>query len=132
MQCRTRLRIDGNTGDQCIEAMSKVCGGLRGDAFVAAQEVGLDNLCEIVDGIPRGIGTLIQYVRERFFTWQSTNQRTIPPILPSWRTLVQTKREEHEAVCLAATTLLDTPGSDGPEIHLSEGHRFAFCALNPH
>ena len=28
------------TGDQYIEAMSKVCDGLRGDAFVAAQEVG--------------------------------------------------------------------------------------------
>ena len=33
-----------------IEAMSKVCGGLRGDAFVLAQEVDFDNLCEIVDG----------------------------------------------------------------------------------
>ena len=47
-------------GDQYIEAMSKVCDGLRGDAFVAAQEVGFDNLCEIVDGRPRGIDTLIQ------------------------------------------------------------------------
>ena len=33
---RTRLRIAGKTGDQSIEAMSKVCDGLRGDAFVAA------------------------------------------------------------------------------------------------
>ena len=45
---RTRLRIAGKTGDQHIEAMSKVCGRLRGDAYVAAQEVGFDNLCEIV------------------------------------------------------------------------------------
>ena len=50
---RTRLRIAGKTGDQYIEAMSKVCDGLRGDASVAAQEVGFDNLCEIVDGSPR-------------------------------------------------------------------------------
>ena len=52
---RTRLRIAGKSGDQCIEAMSKVCDGLRGDAFVAAQEVGFDNLCEIIDGRPCGI-----------------------------------------------------------------------------
>ena len=50
----TRLRIASETGDQHIEAMFKVCDGLRG-AFVAAQEVGFDNLCEIVDGRPRGI-----------------------------------------------------------------------------
>ena len=30
------------------------------------------------------------------------------------KTFVQPKREEHEAVCLAATALLDAPGSDGP------------------
>ena len=34
----------GKTGDQCIATMSKVCDGLRGDAFVKAQEVGFDNL----------------------------------------------------------------------------------------
>ena len=33
---RTRLRIAGKTGGQYIEAMSKVCDGLRRDAFVAA------------------------------------------------------------------------------------------------
>ena len=48
-QFRTRLRIAGKTGDQHIEAMSKVCDGLRSEAFVAAQEVGFDHLCEIVD-----------------------------------------------------------------------------------
>ena len=41
----------------------KVCDGLSGDAFVAPQEVGFDNLCEIVDGRPRGIETLIQHMR---------------------------------------------------------------------
>ena len=60
---RTRIRVAGKTGDQYIEAMSKVCDGLRGDAFVAAQEVGLDNLCEIVDGRPCGIDTLIEHMR---------------------------------------------------------------------
>ena len=52
---RTRLRTAGKNGNQYVAAMSKVCDGLRGDAFVAAQEVGFDNLCEIVDGRPRGI-----------------------------------------------------------------------------
>ena len=47
--------------------MSKVCAGLLGDAFVAAHEVGFDNLREIVDGIPQGIDTLIQHVRGMVF-----------------------------------------------------------------
>ena len=64
---RTRLRIAGKTGDQYIEAMSNVCDGLRNDAFAAAQEVGFDNLCEIVDGRPCGIDTLINQMREMFF-----------------------------------------------------------------
>ena len=64
---RTRLRIAGKTGDQYIEAMSKVCDGLRGDAFVAEQEVGFNNLCEIVDGRPRGIDTLTRRMRGMVF-----------------------------------------------------------------
>ena len=55
------------TRDQFIEAVSKVCDGLLGDAFVATQEVGLDNLCEIVDGRPRGIDTLINHMRGMVF-----------------------------------------------------------------
>ena len=66
---RTRLRIAGKTGDQYIEAMSKVCDGLRGDAFVAAQEVGFDNLCGIVDGTLRGIDTLINHMRGMVFSF---------------------------------------------------------------
>ena len=64
---RTRLRIAGKTDDQYNEAMSKVCDGLRGDAFVAAQEVGFDNLCEIFDGTPRGLDTWIHHVRGMVF-----------------------------------------------------------------
>ncbi len=41
---RTRLRCQGKSGDGYIEAVSKVVDGLRGDAFVVAQEVGLDRL----------------------------------------------------------------------------------------
>ena len=57
---RTRLRIARKTGDQYIEAMAKVCDGLRGDAFVAAQEVGFENLRDIVDGRPFGIDNICE------------------------------------------------------------------------
>ena len=56
---RTRLRVAGKTGDKYIETVSRVWKGLCGDAFVAAQEVGLDDLCEVVDGTPRGVDTPI-------------------------------------------------------------------------
>ena len=64
---RTRLRIAGEIDDQYIEAMSKVWDGLRGDAFVAAREFGLVFLCEIIDGRPRGIDTLIHQMRGMVF-----------------------------------------------------------------
>ena len=64
---RTRPRVAGESGDQYIEAMSKVCDGLRGDAFVAAREVGFENLCEIIDGRPFGIDTLINHLRRMVF-----------------------------------------------------------------
>ena len=64
---RTRLHIACKSGHQYIEAMSNVCDGLRSDAFVAAQEDGLDNLCEIVNGRPRGIDTLINHMRGMVF-----------------------------------------------------------------
>ena len=40
-ELRTRLRVVGKTGDLYIDADSKVCDGLLGDSFIAAQEVGL-------------------------------------------------------------------------------------------
>ena len=67
MEFRTRLRIAGKTGHQDIEAMPKDCDGVRGDAFVTAQQVGFDNLCEIVRARPRGIDTLIQHMRGMVF-----------------------------------------------------------------
>ena len=41
---RTRLRVQGKRDDAYIEAASKVVDGLRGDAFVTAQELGLTEL----------------------------------------------------------------------------------------
>ena len=49
---RTRLRVKaaGDGEDRYAEAMSKVVAGLRGDAFIIAKEVGLDNLYNIGRG----------------------------------------------------------------------------------
>ena len=41
---RTRIRIRGLKGEAYIKAVSGIVEGLRGDAFVVAQEVGLDVL----------------------------------------------------------------------------------------
>ena len=43
----TKLRIAGKTGEHYTDAVSKILDGLRGDAFVVAQEVGLEALYEI-------------------------------------------------------------------------------------
>ena len=95
--------------------MSKVCDGLRRDAFVAAQEVGFGNLCEIVDGIPQGIDTLIQHMRGMVFPLtEHESKESFRQYCRSGGPFVQTKRRKYEAVCLEATALLDTLGSDGP------------------
>ena len=47
--------------------MSKVTDGLHGDAIVAAQKVGFDNLCEIADVTPRVIDTLVSHMRGMVF-----------------------------------------------------------------
>ena len=111
---RTRPRIAGKTCLHYIEAMSKVCDGLRGDAVVAAQEVGFDSLCEIVDGIPRGIDTPIQHVRGMVFPLTEHESKEL---FPWYRRpggpLSGQNGESMKPVCLATTTLLDTPGSDG-------------------
>ena len=64
---RTRPYTAGKSGDQFIEAMSEVCDGLRGDAVIAAQEAGFDNLCEMFDGRQRGIQSLISDTCEKRF-----------------------------------------------------------------
>ena len=95
-ECHTRLRIAGKTGHQKNEALSKVCDGVRGDAFVAAQEVGFDNLCEIVDGRSCGIDTLdIQHMRGMVFPFDLNM--------------------DPEELCSASTAVLDDPCPDKME-----------------
>ena len=111
---RTRLRIPDKNGDLYIEAMSKVCDGLCGDAFVAAQEVDFDKLRESVDERPRGIETLIQHMRGMVFplTENESKELFFQCCRPGGPLSGQ-KRREYETVCLATTTLLDPLGSDG-------------------
>ena len=121
---RTRLRIAGRTADQYIEAMSKVCDGLRGDAFVAAQEVAFDHLCEIVDGIPQGIDTLINHMRGMVFPLTEHESKELfrqccRPGGPLSRQKGEGMRQyvSRRRRCWTLLTRVD------PVIHLSEGHR---------
>ena len=89
--------------------MSKVCDGLRGDAFVAAQEVGLDNLHEIVDGTPHGIDTLIRHMREMVFPLTEHESKEL--FRQCCRTGGPLSRQKGESM------------KQYPVIHVSEGHR---------
>ena len=82
---------------------------------VVTQEVGFDNLCEMIDGRPCGIDTLINHhARNGFSLDRARVERIIQAVLSSQRTLVQTKWRKHETVRLMTTTLLDTLDSDEP------------------
>ena len=77
---RTKLRSRGKRGDFYIDAVSRITEGLRGDAFIVAQEVGLEQLwhegqaavegtfeTEAQDRVPSGIELLIDAMREHVF-----------------------------------------------------------------
>jgi hypothetical protein len=79
---RTRLRSHGKRGDQYVDIASKVVDGLRGEAFVVAQEIGLDVIWtagvlgrdptledEGIVAVPSGIEQLVTAMRERVFPY---------------------------------------------------------------
>ena len=111
---RTRLRIAGKTGDQYSEATSKVCDGQRGDAFVAAQEVGSHNLCEIVDGTPRGTDTLINHMRGMVFPCPDNTENVMNQYVSRrrrcWTLLVQMDPVTHLGEGHRSDVLLDPSG----------------------
>ena len=111
-------------GDQYIEAMSNMCDGLRGDAFVAAPEVGFDYLCEVVVGIPQDIDTLIQHMRGMVFLLTEHESKEL--FRQYCRLKGPSSRQNGESVkqyvsrrrrCWMLLVQLD------PVVHLSEGHR---------
>ena len=56
---RTQLRVMGKKGDQYADAASRVVEGLRGDAFITGQELGLTKLRD-----PGSVGTQATYEEE--------------------------------------------------------------------
>ena len=79
---RTQLRSHGKRGDQYVDIASKVVDGLRGDAFVVAQEIGLDVIWtagvsgrdatleeEAIVAVPSGIEQLVTAMCERVFPY---------------------------------------------------------------
>ena len=77
-----------NTSKQCQKSVMD-----SGHAFVAAQEVGFDNPCEIVDGRPCGIDTLLQHMREMVFPLTEHESKELvrqyfrpagPPVHTKW------------------------------------------------
>ena len=49
---RTKLRCANKHGEHYTDAVSKLVDGIRGDAFVVAQEVGMEHLFEY-DGVEK-------------------------------------------------------------------------------
>ena len=56
------MRCANKNGEHYTDAVSKIVDGLRGYAFVVAQEVGLESLFE-----PDGVDTLTRKMREMVF-----------------------------------------------------------------
>ena len=114
--------------------MSKVWNGLRGDALVATREFGFDKWCEIADGRPRGIDTLIEHLRGMVFllTEHECKEFFFQHCRPEGP--LSRQNGEYETVCLATTMLLDTSGSDGSSYssqwRTSIGHAIGFERLD--
>ena len=143
---RTRLRLAGKKSDHYVDAISKVVEGLRGDAFLVAQEVGLEQLwskeAEAVEGstvgeddeaasefIVRstggvGIDLLIKAMKNSVFplTTHEAKELFRQYCLPTGSLSRQTGESMQQYIsrrrrCWKLLKELD------PEIELSEGHR---------
>ena len=124
---RTRLRVKaaGNDEGRYAEAMSKVVDGLRGDAFIIAKEVGLDNIWDMGDDhCASGVDTLIQAIKLSVFPLTTYEAKELfrQYCKPSGSLSRQNGESMHQYVsrrrrCWKLLKELD------PEIMLSEGHR---------
>ena len=62
---RTRMKVQGRTDQQYLTAMSHVIEGLRGDAFLIAQEIGKDELNTEGDSlVDSGLELLIREMKD--------------------------------------------------------------------
>ena len=135
---RTRLRLAGKKGDGYVDAISKVVEGLRGDAFIVAQEVGLDRLWKTVgepslseEGLhgfetstESGVNALIKAMKIRVFPYTTHEAKELfrHYTKPSGALSRQvgesmTQYISRRSRCWKLLKELD------PELELSEGHR---------
>ena len=85
------------------DTMAKIVEGLRGDAFVVAQEVGLGELVA-ADGIDQLVAAMRALV---FPLYHARSKGALPPLLQDPRTTCETGRRKHDPVHLAAGALLE-------------------------
>ena len=134
---RTRLRSKGKRGDFYVDSVSRITEGLRGDAFIVAQEVGLENLWNegraAVEGdlenyaeerVPSGIELLVDAMREHVFPLTTHEARELfrqytkqSGALSRQSGESMTQYVSRRLRCWKLLKELD------PEIELSEGHR---------
>ena len=128
---RTRLRMQGVKDDQYAEHMSKVVDGLRGDAFVIATQVGLEQLWKppVVSAdedmsVPGGVDVLVQAMKSSVFplTTHEAKELFRQYCKPNGSLARQAGESMHQFVsrrrrCWTLLKELDN------EIELSEGHR---------
>ena len=134
---RTKLRSQGKKGDHYVDAVSRIVEGLRGDAFIVAQELGLRNLwqeeragtpatleSEGEDRIPSGIELLVNAMKEHVFPLTTHEARELfrqytkqSGTLSRQSGESMTQYVSRRQRCWKLLKELD------PEIELSEGHR---------
>ena len=111
---RTRLRFAGklviNTPKRCPKSVMDcvVTNPARHKKLASI------NLCEIVDGRPRGIDTLTRHGRGMVFPLTENESKELFRQYGRPGGPLSRQNGETETACPATTTLLDTAGSDGP------------------
>ena len=124
---RTKLRMKGKNAEQYPEAVSRIMEGLRGDAFIIAQETGLDVLWDpgsIQNNTDPGIEVLITKMKQHVFPLTTHEAKEL--FRQYCKTSGSLSRQSSESMqqytsrrrrCWKLLTELD------PEIKLSEDHR---------
>ena len=87
------MKSMGKRGDSYADAVSRVVEGLRGDAFIVAQELGREALSdpgaegrpgtfesEAVEARPSGIEKLIEAMRDKVFPLTQHEARELNPM----------------------------------------------------
>ena len=126
-ELRTKLRMKGKNAEQYPEAVSRIMEGLRGDAFIIAQECGLEVLWDpgsIQTSTEPGHEVLIAKMKEHVFPLTTHEAKEL--FRQYCKTSGSLSRQSRESMqqytsrrrrCWKLFKELD------PDIELSEGHR---------